>query len=129
VVSDHGQAWVGRAVVVAAAALVAAACGGDGRVDEAGGDPGRGEQLFAANCATCHGPEATGTTTGPPLVHEYYVPSHHADVAFHLAVQRGVQPHHWGFGPMPPVPGLDEGDVTDIIAYVRGLQRDAGIIE
>lgn len=124
----NGRARLGRALVVVAAALVAAACGGGG-TDDGTGDPGRGETLFAANCATCHGPEAAGTATGPPLVHEYYVPSHHADAAFHLAVQRGVQPHHWDFGPMPPVPGLDQEDVTDIIAYVRGLQRDAGLIE
>jgi len=30
---------------------------------------------------------------------------------------------------MPAVPGLDQGQVDDIIAYVRELQRDAGIIE
>lgn len=124
------ESWAGRSAVLVAAALVAAACGG-GTSDggETAGDAVRGEELFEANCAACHGPEATGTATGPPLVHEYYVPSHHADAAFHLAVQRGVQPHHWDFGPMAPVPGLDETDVTDLIAYVRGLQREAGLIE
>jgi hypothetical protein len=28
---------------------------------------------------------------------------------------------------MPPVPGLEDADVEAIIAYVGGLQRDAGI--
>jgi hypothetical protein len=72
---------------------------------------------------------ATGTSTGPPLLHEYYVPSHHADEAFQRAVQVGVQPHHWDLGAMPPVAGLERSDVADIVAYVRALQRDAGLID
>ncbi|WP_414627958.1 hypothetical protein [Euzebya tangerina] len=30
---------------------------------------------------------------------------------------------------MPPQPGLSDQDVADIVAYVRGWQRDAGLIE
>lgn len=103
--------------------------GTGGQGEQTAGDPARGRELFEANCATCHGAEGTGTDTGPPLVHEYYVPSHHADEAFQLAVRNGVQAHHWDFGPMAPVPGLSRDDVADIIAYVRGLQRDAGLID
>lgn len=113
-----------------AALLVLAACGSDGDGGQAAsGDTARGRQLFEANCASCHGIQGQGTDSGPPLVHEYYVPSHHADAAFQLAVTRGVQPHHWDFGPMPPVEGLSSEDVSDIVAYVRQLQRDAGLIE
>jgi mono/diheme cytochrome c family protein len=123
----------GRRAVAATVVVVAVgACGGgdDAEVAAPGqGDPDRGEQLFAANCAACHGPAGEGSTTGPPLVHEIYEPGHHGDESFHLAVQRGVQAHHWDFGPMPAVGGLSREDVDDIIAYVRGLQRDAGIIE
>ena len=36
------------------------------------------EQLFNANCARCHGRLAAGTDVGPPLVHIYYEPNHHA---------------------------------------------------
>ena len=101
--------------------------GGDA-VSEGGGDAvSQGEQLFTANCAPCHGLGATGTEQGPPLVHEYYEPSHHSDDAFRSAVANGVQPHHWEFGPMPPVPGVQGEEVEAIIAYVRGLQREAGI--
>ena len=50
------------------------------------------------------------------------------DAAFLLAVRNGVRPHHWRFGPMPPIDGITDDDVDDIVAYVRGLQRDAGII-
>ena len=124
-------------VLAVLVALVLAACGGGGGGGAGGnagagaGDPspsaGEGEQLFAANCAVCHGPGATGTDQGPPLVHEIYEPSHHPDDSFRSAVANGVQPHHWEFGPMPRLPNLEADKVDAIIAYVRGLQRDAGI--
>ena len=108
------------------AVLVAVACGPDDADDV---DLARGERLFEMNCVACHGHLATGTTAGPPLVHEIYEPGHHPDESFHRAVQQGVPQHHWDFGPMPVIPGLREAEVTDIIAYVRSLQREAGIID
>ncbi len=86
-----------------------------------------GAAIFERRCAECHGREAKGSDKGPPLVHKIYEPSHHADAAFYLAVRRGVKSHHWPFGDMPPVPGVGDGEVAQIIAYVRGLQRAAGI--
>ncbi len=91
------------------------------------GDPGRGAELFDASCASCHGVGAVGTDQGPSFLDPIYRPGHHADASFLLAVQQGVQPHHWTFGPMPAVPGLTETDVRDIVAYVRQLQTAAGI--
>ena len=85
------------------------------------------EQLFNANCAGCHGRLASGTDVGPPLVHVYYEPSHHADIAFDRAVAFGVRPHHWSYGPMPPVAGLSKDEVARVTAYVRWLQRQGGI--
>lgn len=87
----------------------------------------RGEVAFNATCAACHGPRGRGTTTGPPLVHDYYKPSHHADAAFLLAVRNGVVQHHWGFGNMPAQPQVTNAEVGDIVAYVRAIQREAGI--
>ena len=111
------------------AIVVLSACGGGNAAepDAAAPEVAQGAQLFEANCSACHGPQATGTDKGPPLVHEVYEPSHHPDDAFHSAVANGVTPHHWQFGPMPPVRGLDHDQVDEVIAYVRGLQRDAGI--
>jgi mono/diheme cytochrome c family protein len=86
-----------------------------------------GERLFNDNCARCHGARAASTDAGPPLVHVIYEPNHHADIAFQRAVALGVPAHHWRFGNMPPVPGVDEAAVERIIAYVRWLQRRAGI--
>lgn len=86
-----------------------------------------GERLFDANCALCHGEAALGTAQGPPLVHIYYEPNHHADGAFHAAVSRGVPQHHWGFGNMPPMPAVTIAQTEQITAYVRWLQREAGV--
>ena len=86
-----------------------------------------GARLFAANCAVCHGENATGTATGPPLLHRIYEPGHHPDASFRRAVEHGVMSHHWRFGHMPPVPGLSRQDIARIIAYVRELQRANGI--
>lgn len=86
-----------------------------------------GERCYVRNCSGCHGPLGAGTGAGPPLVHRVYEPSHHSDAAFHLAVTRGVRAHHWTFGNMPPLPGVDSAGIAGVTAYVRWLQRKAGI--
>lgn len=87
----------------------------------------QGEALFEASCASCHGESALGTAQGPPLIHIIYEPNHHGDAAFILAAERGVRAHHWGFGDMPPVPGVAREGVAQIVGYVRWLQREAGV--
>lgn len=97
-------------------------------VPELTGQAKTGEQIFNAACAACHGINAAGVDgVGPPLVHKIYEPSHHGDVAFMSAPRIGVRGHHWPFGNMPPVEGLTDGDIIQIIAYVRTLQRANGI--
>jgi mono/diheme cytochrome c family protein len=87
-----------------------------------------GQRAFAAKCAACHGENASGQNgVAPPLVHKIYEPSHHGDMSFVLAVKNGVRAHHWRFGDMPPVDGLTQSDVMNIVAYVRELQRANGI--
>jgi len=86
-----------------------------------------GARVFAAKCAECHGPAASGSDKGPPLVHKIYEPGHHGDGSFLRAVRQGVRQHHWPFGNMPPVPGVTDEQVRQIVAYVRGLQEQAGI--
>jgi len=87
----------------------------------------KGAELFRKNCSSCHGRYANGSNKGPPLIHKTYNPSHHADLAFNLAVKNGVRRHHWRFGDMPPQPGVSPQAVGHIVAYVRTLQRQAGI--
>ena len=86
-----------------------------------------GNKLFEENCIACHGRHATGSDQGPPLVHRIYEPNHHGDIAFQLAVKRGVRSHHWQFGDMAPVEGVSDNDVRRITLYVRALQRANGI--
>ena len=86
-----------------------------------------GEERFNELCARCHGMAGRGTNTGPPLVHKIYEPSHHADFAFMRAAMQGVRSHHWKFGNMPKISEATPDDVTQIIPYVRWLQRQAGI--
>lgn len=91
-------------------------------------DAKRGQKVFAENCATCHGENASGTDQGPPLIHNIYNPGHHADASFFLAVKRGVRSHHWPYGDMPPQPHVKERQVANIITYVRELQTANGIV-
>jgi len=86
-----------------------------------------GEAKFNNFCSRCHGPQGQGTNNGPPLIHKIYEPNHHADMAFQRAAAQGVRAHHWKFGDMPKIDGVVPEDVSQIIAYIRWLQRQAGI--
>lgn len=87
-----------------------------------------GAELYARNCASCHGDNGAGREgVGPPLVHIIYEPSHHPDGAFYAAVQLGVRAHHWEYGDMPRLSHVTEPEITQIIAYIRALQRANGI--
>jgi mono/diheme cytochrome c family protein len=86
-----------------------------------------GQEAFQVHCAECHGPAASGTDKGPPLIHKWYHPNHHADAAFLLAAKRGVPQHHWQCGSMPPQPQVGERSIQQITQYVRELQQANGI--
>ena len=120
-------------MMLVALLVAGAACGGEGAAElppppaEVPAEYAVGAEAYDRTCASCHGAFARGSDVGPPLVHPYYVPGHHGDAAFRFAVDRGVAAHHWRFGDMPPQPLVAEAEVTQIIAYVRWLQRDAGL--
>ncbi|MCB1755122.1 MAG: cytochrome c [Gammaproteobacteria bacterium] len=87
-----------------------------------------GQTLFKENCASCHGALADGVDgVGPPLIHPYYKPDHHADIAFYRAASQGVRAHHWPFGDMPAQPQIGRDEMQKVIAYLRDLQRLNGI--
>jgi len=125
----HSEVVLAIALVLAASAY---ACGGE---DDPADDTGpselisRGQAAFEANCAACHGKDLEGTKSGPPFLDSIYAPDHHPDESFYSAVENGVQPHHWDFGPMPPQPAVTEEQVEQIVAFVRAQQEEAGIIE
>ena len=83
----------------------------------------KGQRAFEENCISCHGKHAIGTDQGPPLIHDYYNPGHHADGAFYLAAARGVVQHHWNFGDMKPVEGMTPKKMDRVVPYVRYYQK------
>ncbi len=107
--------------------LVGPAAAADAPAGKAPPGLAKGEALFNANCAACHGVGGKGTQTGPSFLDKIYEPNHHADIAFYRAPESGVRAHHWKFGDMPKVPGVTQDDLTQIIPYIRWLQRQAGI--
>lgn len=121
--------------IVAVGVLVVAVAASEGNRSPADASVNRdpaavaaGSELYADNCASCHGTDLNGTETGPPFLDVIYAPNHHADEAFQRAVVGGVQPHHWSFGPMAPVAGLSRDEVALIVEYVRSEQEAAGIL-
>jgi len=87
----------------------------------------KGALTFKRVCSDCHGDNAAGSKKGPPLVHPYYRPGHHADGAIRNAIAGGVRPHHWKFGPMPAQPDVEATEIQPLIAYIREMQRANGI--
>jgi mono/diheme cytochrome c family protein len=86
-----------------------------------------GKLLYGKSCSSCHGVDLKGTEQGPPFLHRVYHPGHHGDGSFYLAVKRGVRAHHWKFGNMPPVEGIDDKMINAIVQYVRQVQKSAGL--
>lgn len=84
----------------------------------------QGEGGYQSNCMKCHGKKLLGTTKGPSLLDDVYKPSHHADLSFYFAVKNGVRQHHWKFGDMPTIAGLTPQRVSDIISYIRWMQKN-----
>jgi mono/diheme cytochrome c family protein len=118
------------AVALAVGALGLSGCGAGGTELSEGASPAKieaGRSAYERSCAACHGVGGVGTEQGPPFLHEVYEPSHHADGAFVLAVRNGVRAHHWTFGDMPRQEGVSDAEIATIVAYVRAIQRDAGI--
>jgi mono/diheme cytochrome c family protein len=118
--------------VVLWAGVVLSACAGSSAADGGGNEPSdpaliaAGSELYAEACASCHGSDLRGTDRGPSHLSEVYEPGHHVDAAFLLAVRRGVAPHHWSFGPMPPIESFSDAEVEAIVAFVRDAQRREG---
>ena len=87
-----------------------------------------GKAAFDTQCATCHGPNGSGSDKGPPFIHAIYNSGHHPDASFLNAVRLGVPRHHWSFGDMPLQPQVSQAAVEAIVAYVREIQRANGIV-
>ena len=75
----------------------------------------RGQDLFLANCATCHGLKASGTEVGPSLIGVGA-----AAVDFQVGTGRMPMQQTAPQAPQKPVE-LSEQDTADLAAYVASL--------
>lgn len=73
-----------------------------------GGDKSRGEMLFKETCVVCHGPNAKGAI-GVALVNRLIL-QHPADFAATIRKGRGR---------MVGNPGMPDGDIAALLAYLR----------
>jgi mono/diheme cytochrome c family protein len=82
----------------------------------------RGEGIFLRSCAGCHGPDARGThppgfTVAPRDLTDPALQARLDDIALRETI-------HFGKGQMPAFgAALVEGDVNDLVSYLRTLRR------
>lgn len=106
------------ALVVTGAAYTAVAPGqadAAPTINDAEGDVDRGQELFLANCATCHGLQAQGGTGGPSLIGVGA-----ASVDFQVATGRMPLAQQAPQAPQKPRV-FDDQDTADLAAYVASL--------
>lgn len=107
---------LGTTITVASASI--AGCGADGPTTTLE----RGEAIYGANCAQCHGADLAGTDRGPSLLQPVYGPAQLSDAAVADAIRNGVDEELWEFGPMPANGAITDPQIEAIIAYVRAQQ-------
>lgn len=103
-----------------------AGCSSDSSTASNGDSAVQGEAIYQQSCASCHGSDLRGTDEGPSHLSKVYEPGHHPDAAFRSAIENGARAHHWGFGDMAPVSGLDDDEIEAVIAYIRHQQEEHG---
>jgi disulfide bond formation protein DsbB len=107
---------------------VASATAGGATLDPAA--LSRGKALFAQGCNACHGDNARGRPgLGKDLAHNPFIKSQ-ADPQMVAFLKRGrdaSDPLNTTKVPMPPKggnPALNDTQLTDLVAFLRGLQED-----
>jgi mono/diheme cytochrome c family protein len=89
-----------------------------------GGDAGRGAQVFAAGCASCHGPEGKGGAKAGSIVDGSYL-ALVSDQSLRTTVIAGRpdigHPDWQGAGPGR---ALTDGEVTDVVAWLASLRTE-----
>jgi disulfide bond formation protein DsbB len=122
------NAWLVETHTSRPAAAVAALAGGPAvKVDPAA--KMRGQILFIQGCNTCHGDDARGRVgLGKDLVHSAFVKSQSGPqlVTFLKRGRDISDPLNTTRVPMPPKggnPALNDKQLNDLVAYVRGIQQ------
>ena len=103
-------ALVAVIVVLGAATVPTVAAG------QQSGDPAKGREVFAANCAMCHGSDATGMMGMHPSLRGAIERLSREGVEVAIRQGRRTQP------PMPAWEDrLSDGEIDDVIAYIATL--------
>ena len=113
-------------LLVGATAMTACGSGESTPLGDVAPGNERGAEVYAESCASCHGEDLRGTDDGPSHLSIVYEPGHHSDDSFRSAIANGAAQHHWTFGDMDPVEGLNASDVEAVIAFVRAEQERLG---
>lgn len=106
--------------------LLLAGCSSDSSEASKDDSAVQGEAIYQQSCASCHGSDLRGTDQGPSHLSVVYEPGHHPDAAFRSAIENGARAHHWSFGDMAAVSGLDDDEIEAVIAYIRQQQEEQG---
>jgi mono/diheme cytochrome c family protein len=116
------------APVLAAILVVACADNATEEAEPAGANStgDLGAEVYANSCASCHGADLRGTDEGPSQLSIVYEPNHHPDDSYRSAIANGARQHHWSFGDMPPVEGLNEEEIEAVIGFIRSEQQRQG---
>ncbi|MGE5211001.1 MAG: c-type cytochrome [Acidobacteriota bacterium] len=112
------RAFLGATITIASGSI-GAACSADGPTTTLG----RGEAIYGANCAQCHGDELAGTDRGPSLLEPIYGPDQLSDAEVADAIRNGVDEELWEFGPMPANGAISDAQIEAILAFLRAEQR------
>lgn len=96
-----------------AALMIACSTSDSAGKDYSSGDATAGESIFSANCASCHGTDATGGS-GPDLTEPF---TNDADADLANTILNGVSGTD-----MAAYSGvLSDTDVADVIAYIHSI--------
>ena len=113
---------------IAAAALLAGACGGsDESASDTTGPPDidEGEQVYADRCAACHGRDFEGSAQAPSQLDPHFAPEVTSDEDYRRAISEGADVAELDYTAMPAL-NLGEQQITDVIAYIRSVQEERG---
>lgn len=102
--------------IVAGAVVLAIQLGVGPSAVAADGDAAEGESLFQANCAMCHGADATGMMGMHPALRGAVERLTAEGVEVTIRNGRDTRPPMPAFGER-----LDDNDITDLVAYLETL--------
>ena len=119
-----------RAVLLLLAALLSAGFAPGALADDTIAQLARGAEIFAANCATCHGPAGEPEPDSPLVQSLGVMPANFADALFNsrepASTWKMVVTHggaEMGFSEMMPAFGasLSEQDIDAVLAHIKTL--------